>query len=89
MYIHLICLLGNITTKILNTLLYFLLKRDHETEKYITKHLPPPQVAEQSDPGVDSQWYLGREQDEPSPPQTPHSSTRRVEPTRRSQPTLC
>ncbi|CAH2260393.1 jg15520 [Pararge aegeria aegeria] len=51
-------------------------------------YLPPPQVAEHSDPGVASQWYRGREQEDPSPPQTPHSSTRRVEPTRRSQPTL-
>jgi hypothetical protein len=52
-------------------------------------HLPPPQVAEQSEPGVASQWYRGREHDEPSPPHTPHSSTRRVEPTRKSQPTRC
>lgn len=50
-------------------------------------NLPPPQDTEHPVPFF-PQWYRSLEHEEPSPPQTPHSSTLALDPISRLQPTL-
>lgn len=54
----------------------------------LSAHSPPPQDTEHPVPFL-PQRYRSFEHDEPSPPQTPHSSTLAFEPISRLQPTLC
>ena len=61
----------------------------HMTHVAHVMHLPPPQETEQGAISFSSQkWWLEL-QLEPSPPQMPQTSTVRLEPIRRSQPSGC